>query len=278
MPSAVVLEIGSSSLRAGLGGTDQPRVVRNWENKFPGPKSSPLIRNSAGGWEVDCEWLSVEIENSLFTGSATGGLGVDRYEQGVLFSISGGNKLVNDKMIVEDWTDESANRSKKRSARPSPRAAASSANHPVKCMLEILLESCQVPAICGAAPASLAAFATGRTTALVADFGASETSVSFVENGQVRVCQSYGFGGNWADDFLLKRLETDNFGVPIPEIGSEVKNSMCRVSPTPLAAPPDRMRSAKKAALQTTTPFRLADGTEIDVCKLNLYLCTRNFF
>ena len=254
----LVLDIGSSSIRAGFAGTDQPRIVAPScvGAQDPDRMIFPLnFGQKLGLTEVlplsDPESMACAVDGALY---GAHGLQANRHIHPVLFSRSPNEKK----------------------------------------LIELLFEHSEVPSVFGVHVAALAAYATGRTSAMVADFGASTTSFSYVEDGGVKFHVPYAFGGDTLDGSIMRRLEIENPGMRIPPFYSsnhtatevrtsfhnksclrtvqEVKNSICRVSPTPLPPAPERMRAAKKAAVGLGINFKFPDGTEVDTASVCEYV------
>lgn len=252
----LALDIGSSSVRAGVAGADLPSLVEpacaglehgnlSFPLKFNERRKDCVPRNalsfSGGAWQIDKDSLEIVTDSALFNGNK------HRHTSPIVFSLPVG-------------ASEEISRS----------------------FLEILFEYCEAPAVFAMRSASLSAFAFGRTSALVADLGAAAFAISRVEDGQVTDYRLGGFAGDWLDSAILKRSETE---IPsyyprgsveplfwqrsVQLVIQDLKHSVCRVALTPLQPPPERMRAAKKAVGGLS--YRLPDNTEIDICKnLNL--------
>jgi len=153
-------------------------------------------------------------------------------------------------------------------------------------LLEILFEYSEAPAVFGMKSPALSAFAFGRTSAVVADFGAACFSVSRVQQGIVSNFNLGGFAGDWLDSVILKRAESE-ISAYYPRAGNgnvekqfwdrsvqlvvqDLKHSVCRVALLPLGPPPERVRAVRKSV--GALSYRLPDNTEIDISGICEYV------
>lgn len=250
----LALDVGSSSVRAGLAGSDLPSLVEPacagsehgnliFPLKFNERRKDCIPRNAlsfnGSAWQIDKESLEIVTDSALYQGSNK-----HRHTAPIVFSLPVG-------------ASEEISRS----------------------FLEVLFEYCEAPAVFGMHSASLSAFAFGRTSALVADLGAAAFSISRVEDGKVTDYRLGGFAGDWLDAAISKRADSE---IPsyyprgsveplfwqrsVQLVVQDLKHSVCRVALTPLQPPPERMRAAKKAV--GALSYRLPDNTEIDICKI----------
>ena len=266
----LALDVGSHSVRGGLAGQDQPRTV---ETSAVGVSGGDIVFPCKFGTRrtkthvVDMyeaifdtkkktttnPYLDVVLDTILFPTNGN----VSRHSTPVVFSYPGDRKF-DRKFSTKKY---------------------------VQAMVSSLFEYAEVPAVYARPDAVLAAFACGRTSAVVADFGATQTTMARISEGAVSEISSWKFGGTEFDALVMKRLAAENGG-KFPNIHDDVeesylrrsqlhviqemKQSFFRVSPLTLSPPPERMRAAKKQG--NTIMYKLPDNTEIDVATVYEYM------
>ncbi|CAI0547871.1 unnamed protein product [Linum tenue] len=184
--SAIVLDLGSHTCKAGYAGEDAPKAV------FPsvvGAIDQMEVDNSTNGEQnsaVDSKTAVKDSERKgkrkLYVGSQS--LGFRRDNMEVLSPIKDG--------VVVDWD-----------------IVDSIWDHAFR-TVELMFEKYNVPALFLAKNAVLTSFASGRATALVVDCGGGSTTIAPVHDGYVlqKAVTSCPIGGEYLTDCLLKSLES----------------------------------------------------------------------
>ncbi|CAN1241766.1 Actin-related protein 4, partial [Linum perenne] len=184
--SAIVIDLGSHTCKAGYAGEDAPKAV------FPsvvGAIDQMEVDDNTNGEKnptVDSKTSLKDSERKgnrkLYVGSQS--LGFRRDHMEVLSPIKDG--------VVVDWD-----------------IVDSIWDHAFR-TVELMFEKYNVPALFLAKNAVLTSFASGRATALVVDSGGGSTTVAPVHDGYVlqKAVTSCPIGGDFLSDCLLKSLES----------------------------------------------------------------------
>ncbi|EFJ32170.1 hypothetical protein SELMODRAFT_266988 [Selaginella moellendorffii] len=267
--SAIVVDLGSHSCKAGYAGEDAPKAV------FPSavgsvgekPSSTYYVGNQAIQFRRDF----MEVSPALKDG------------------------LVADWDIVESIWDHAFKERLLIDPKEHPMLLAEASFNPQQHRektVELMFEKYGVPAVFLAKNAVLTSFASGRATSLVADCGGGSTTVAAVHDGYVlhKAVLRSPIGGEVLTDCLLKILESKNVNIrprysfkkkePVngefeivnldfPNttdsyrrymqrvIAADIKETVCRV--------PDGIFDEHSYANIPTTPYELPDGHTIEV-------------
>ncbi|EOA35346.1 hypothetical protein CARUB_v10020534mg [Capsella rubella] len=271
--SAIVVDLGSHTCKAGYAGEDAPKAV------FP----SVIGEIDGTGMDIDdaanTEDAKTNVVESdkekgrrkLYVGSQD--LNVRRDQMEILSPVKDG--------IVTDW-DMVDNLS------PFEHTAAKRKVW----VAEIMFEKYKVPALFTAKNPILISFASGRATSLVVDCGGGSTTISPVHEGYVlqKAVISSPIGGDFLTDCLLKSLESKGIkikprysfkrkeirpgefqvtDVEVPDttesyklycqrmIVSDIKDSICRVPDTPY--------DDKSYSNIPMTSYELPDGQTLEI-------------
>ncbi|XP_071701503.1 actin-related protein 4-like [Rutidosis leptorrhynchoides] len=206
--SAIVVDLGSHTCKAGYAGEDAPKAV------------FPSVIGAIDQMEVD------ENDNSekntgavtdpkskgkrkLYVGSSA--LGYRRDHMEVLPSIKDG--IVTDWDIVESIWDHAFRECLLVDPKEHPMLLAepsSNTQQQREKTSELMFEKYQAPALFLAKNAVLTSFASGRATSLVVDSGGGSTTVAPVHDGYVlqKAVLSSPIGGEFLTDCLIKSLES----------------------------------------------------------------------
>lgn len=206
--SAIVVDLGSHTCKAGYAGEDAPKAV------------FPSVVGSIDQMEVDDpdnpEKNSASAPDSklkgkrkLYVGSQA--LGYRRDHMEVLPTIKDG--VVVDWEYVESIWDHALRECLLVDPKEHPMLLAepsSNTQQQREKVAEIMFEKYQVPALFLAKNAVLTSFASGRATALVVDSGGGSTTVAPVHDGYVlqKAVASSPVGGEFLTDCLIKSLES----------------------------------------------------------------------
>lgn len=154
---------------------------------------------------------------------------------------------------------------------------------------EHFMESAQVPAFFLGDTSVLALYASGRTSGILVDIGASATTIATVSKGSVVDSSTYAVGGDSIDQFISNRIDIDTSMIINTEsflenhklaIVREIKHNSCKCShhallPVSPSAPSSRItRGTRKAPITSPSDavmFKLPDGSEIDVSAVHEY-------
>ncbi|KAL9260217.1 Actin-related protein [Drosera capensis] len=289
--SAIVIDLGSYTCKAGYAGEDAPKAV------------FPSVVGSIDKMEVDdpvsdsnstvktFETEKGKSKRKLYVGTQS--LGYRRDHMEVLSPIKDG--VVTDWDIVDAIWDHAFRECLLVDPTEHPMLLAeSSSNNPYQRerAAELMFEKYKVPALFLAKNAVLTAFASGRATALVVDSGGGSTTVAPVHDGYVlqKAVLSSPVGGEFLSDCLKKSLEskgilikprysfkrkeirpgdfqTVNLDYPSTTesyrlycqkvIASDIKESVCRAPDTPY----------DEAGYSNIpmTPYELPDGQTIEI-------------
>ncbi|CAD5164519.1 unnamed protein product [Musa acuminata subsp. malaccensis] len=292
--SAIVLDLGSYTCKAGYAGEDAPKAV------FPSAVGS--IYQAGATDEVKHEKDSDSMYDSenadkiktrkLYVG--TQALGYRRDHMEVISPIKDG--------VVVDWdiVDNIWNHAFRERLLIDPKEhpmllAEPSFNTPQQRekAAELMFESYKVPALFLAKNAVLTSFASGRATSLVVDSGGGSTTIAAVHDGYVlqKAVSTSPIGGEFLTDCMMKSLESKGVMIKprysfkrkeirpgefqvtvdldIPNttesyklysqraIASDIKESVCRV--------PDTAFEESGYANVPMTPYELPDGQTIEI-------------
>ncbi|KAK6921138.1 Actin family, partial [Dillenia turbinata] len=216
--SAIVIDLGSHTCKAGYAGEDAPKAV------FPSVVGSidqmevddpdNAENNSASASDSKNVVKSFESEKSkgkrkLYVGSQS--LGFRRDHMEVLSPIKDG--VVADWDIIDSIWDHAFRECLLINPEEHPMLVAepsSNTQQQRERTSELMFEKYKVPALFLAKNAVLTAFASGRATALVVDSGGGSTTVAPVHDGYVlqKAVSSSPIGGEFLTECLLKSLES----------------------------------------------------------------------
>ncbi|XP_022871519.1 actin-related protein 4-like [Olea europaea var. sylvestris] len=205
--SAVVVDLGSHTCKAGYAGEDAPKAV------FPSVVGSidqmevddPDIPDKNSGSAPDTKSKG---NRKFYVGSQD--LGFRRDHMEVLSPIKDG--IVIDWDMVESIWDHALRKCLLIDPKEHPMLLAepcSNTQQQREKAAEIMFEKYQVPALFLAKNAVLTSFASGRATSLIVDSGGGSTTVAAVHDGYVlqKAVATSPIGGELLTDCLLKSLE-----------------------------------------------------------------------
>lgn len=216
--SAIVIDLGSHTCKAGYAGEDAPKAV------FPSvvgsidemdiDDSTSTDKNSGSAGESKSNTKTLDSDKGkgkrkLYVGSQA--LGFRRDNMEVLSPIKDG--VVVDWDIVDSIWDHAFRECLLIDPQEHPMLLAepsSNSQQQREKMAEIMFEKYKVPALFLAKNAVLTSFASGRATSLVVDSGGGSTTVAPVHDGYVlqKAVVSSPVGGEFLTDCLLKSLES----------------------------------------------------------------------
>ncbi|KAE9458208.1 hypothetical protein C3L33_09887, partial [Rhododendron williamsianum] len=216
--SAIVIDLGSHTCKAGYAGEDAPKAV------FPSVVGSidqmelddpdNLDKNSESIPDSKSVVRPFDAEKSkskrkLYVGSQA--LGYRRDHMEVLSPIKDG--VVVDWEIVENIWDHALRDCLLIDPKEHPMLLAepsSNSQQQREKTAELMFEKYKVPALFLAKNAVLTSFASGRATSLVVDSGGGSTTIAPVHDGYVlqKAVQSSPIGGEFLSDCLMKSLES----------------------------------------------------------------------
>ncbi|XP_068669665.1 actin-related protein 4-like isoform X2 [Aristolochia californica] len=277
--SAIVLDLGSHTCKAGYAGEDAPKAV------FPSVvgsieqagavdnerDSEAAIDGKSGNRPFEAE--KTKTKRKLYVGSQA--LGYRRDHMEVLSPIRDG--VVLDWDIVDNIWDHAFRERLLIDPKEHPMLLAEpSSNIPQQRekAAELMFEKYQVPALFLAKNAVLTSFASGRATSLVVDSGGGSTTVAAVHDGYVlqKAVATSPIGGEFLTDCLMKSLEskgittvdldfpntTESYKVYSRRvIASDIKECVCRA--------PDAAYDDAGYANIPMTPYELPDGQTIEI-------------
>ncbi|KAL3570894.1 hypothetical protein D5086_028143 [Populus alba] len=191
--SAIVIDLGSHTCKAGYAGEDAPKAV------------FPSVVGSTDQMDVD----DTTSKCKLYVGSQA--LGFRRDHMEVLSPFKDG--------IVADWdmVDSIWNHAFRECLLIDPKEhpmllaePSSNSQQQRERTAELIFEKYNVPALFLAKNAVLTSFASGRATSLVVDGGGGSTTIAPVHDGYVlqKAVASSPIGGELLTDCLLKSLES----------------------------------------------------------------------
>ncbi|GAA0185327.1 actin and actin related protein [Lithospermum erythrorhizon] len=204
--SAIVIELGSHTCKAGYAGEDAPKSV------------FPSVVGSIDQMDIDDANNSensgsapepkAKGKNKLYVGNQAMGFRRDHME--VLSPLKDG--IVADWEIAENIWDHTFKECLLIDPKEHPMLLAepcSNTQQQREKAAEIMFEKYQVPALFLAKNAVLTSFASGRVTSLVVDSGGGSTAIVPVHDGFVlqKAVASSPIGGEFLTDCLIKSLE-----------------------------------------------------------------------
>ncbi|XP_050381392.1 actin-related protein 4-like isoform X3 [Argentina anserina] len=199
--SAVVIDLGSHTCKAGYAGNDAPTAV------FPSVVGS--VDEFSGSADGQRDSDKRKGKHNLYVGSEA--LGYRRDHMEVLPSIKNG--VVVDWDAVEGIWDHAFRDCLLVDPKHHPVLLAEpsfNSQQQRERTAELMFENYQVPALFMVNNAVLTSFASGRATSLVVDSGGGSTAVSPVCDGYVlqKFVSSVPIGGEFLSDCLMKSLES----------------------------------------------------------------------
>ncbi|XP_068649759.1 actin-related protein 4-like isoform X2 [Aristolochia californica] len=213
--SAIVLDLGSHTCKAGYAGEDAPKtvfpsVIGSIEQTgavYNERDSEAPTDDKSGNRPFDAE--KTKTKHKLYVGSQA--LGYRRDHMEVLSPIRGG--IVLDWDIVDNIWDYAFRERLLIDPKEHPMLLAGpSSNTPQQRekAAELMFEKYQVPALFLAKNAVLTSFASGRATSLVVDSGGGSTTVAAVHDGYIiqKAVATSPIGGELLTDCLMKSLES----------------------------------------------------------------------
>ncbi|XP_062158095.1 actin-related protein 4 isoform X2 [Alnus glutinosa] len=280
--SAIVIDLGSHTCKAGYAGEDAPKAV------FPSVVGAidqmevddPEKTENNSGSAVDSKNTvrtldseKVKGKRKLFVGSQA--LGFRRDHMEVLSPIKDG--VVLDWDMVDSIWDHAFRECLLIDPKEHPMLLAepsSNTQQQRERTAELMFEKYKVPALFLAKNAVLTSFASGRATSLVVDCGGGSTTVAPVHDGYVlqKAVASSAIGGDYLSDCLMKSLESK--GITIKPrysfkrketrpgefqrvIASDIKECVCRAPDTPY--------DESAYSNIPMTPYELPDGQTIEI-------------
>ncbi|KAL4633247.1 actin-related protein 4 isoform X2 [Quercus suber] len=216
--SAIVIDLGSHTCKAGYAGEDAPKAV------FPSVVGAidqmdvdeTAITEKNSGSAVDSKNIVKTLDSDkakgkrkLFVGSQS--LGFRRDHMDVLSPLKDG--VIADWEIADCIWDHAFRECLLVDPKEHPMLLAepsSNTQQQRERTAELMFEKYKVPALFLAKNAVLTSFASGRATALVVDSGGGSTTVAPVHDGYVlqKAVASSPIGGEFLTDCLLKSLES----------------------------------------------------------------------
>ncbi|KAH6833369.1 actin-related protein 4 [Perilla frutescens var. hirtella] len=211
--SAIVIDLGSHTCKAGYAGEDAPKAV------------FPSVVGSIDEMETDDADNSNKNSGSAPDSKAKGKckfyvgsqeLGFRRDHMEVLSPVKDG--IVVDWDMVENIWDHAMRKCLLIDPKEHPMLFAepcSNSQQQREKTAEIMFEKYQVPALFLAKNAVLTSFASGRATSLVVDCGGGSTTVAPVHDGYVlqKAVSTSPIGGDFLSDCLLKSLESKGLSI-----------------------------------------------------------------
>eukprot|EP00743_Colponemidia_sp_Colp-15_P003099 GILK01003349.1.p1 GENE.GILK01003349.1~~GILK01003349.1.p1 ORF type:complete len:426 (-),score=47.17 GILK01003349.1:181-1458(-) len=287
--SAIVLDVGSATTRAGYAGEDTPKAV------FPSCVGVFDQGSGADAMQIDSlsAGASEKSHNTYFVGNSAVNFRRDNVEmKGPMES-----GLIKDWDVMEQLWDHAFHKCLLADPKEHPLMVAEPSIHSRQSrekMAEILFEKYQAPAIFLSKSAVLSSFASGRATALVLDVGAKTTYAVPVHDGYAlqKSILKYDVGGDFLTAELLKGLESNDVTVRPPwsftkkvssdgqislthhtfpkthpsyvlfsklEVIRDLKESLCRVAEQAFE------EIAYQSLPNYIVPYELPDGTTVDV-------------
>ncbi|KAJ7531091.1 hypothetical protein O6H91_14G031900 [Diphasiastrum complanatum] len=299
--SAVVVDLGSHSCKAGYAGDDAPKavfpaVVGSIEQtessalmKAEGDSDAKAADTKASTKAADAE--KTNMGRKLFVGNQA--LGFRRDYMEVVPAMKDG--LIADWDVVEAIWDHALRERLLVDPKEHPMLLAEPSFNTQKQRektVELMFEKYQIPAVFLAKNAVLTSFASGRATSLVVDCGGGSTTVAAVHDGYVlnKAIVRSPIGGEVLTDCLLNIMETKNvvirprFSFKRREVRSgefeiikqdfpNTTESYCKYMQRVVAADikeavcrvPDTTFDENGYANLPTTPYELPDGQTIEV-------------
>lgn len=216
--SAIVIDLGSHTCKAGYAGEDAPKAV--FPSVVGSVDQSGAIEDVKSEKDVESNMDSkntVKLSNSdkiktkrkLYVGSQA--LGYRRDYMEVISPFKDG--VVVDWDIVDNIWDHAFRERLLIDPKEHPMLLAEpSSNNPLQRekAAELMFESYKVPALFLAKNAILTSFASGRATSLVVDSGGGSTTVAAVYDGYVlqKAVSTSPIGGEFLTECMMKSLES----------------------------------------------------------------------
>ncbi|KAL1824736.1 hypothetical protein DCAR_0312837 [Daucus carota subsp. sativus] len=288
--SAIVIDLGSHTCKAGYAGEDAPKAV------------FPSVVGSIDQMEVDdpgtpdknsgsVQETKSKEKRKLYVGSQA--LGYRRDNMEVLPTIKDG--VVTDWDMVESIWDHALRDCLLVDPKEHPMLLAEpsfNSQQQREKAAELMFEKYNVPALFLAKNAVLTSFASGRATSLVVDSGGGSTTIAPVHDGYVlqKAVASSPIGGEFLTDCLIKSLESKGLNIKpryafkrkeirpgefqtvdidFPQttesyrlysqriIASDIKECVCRAPDTPY--------DETSYSNIPMTPYELPDGQTIEI-------------
>ncbi|KAL4184382.1 hypothetical protein AMTRI_Chr10g225370 [Amborella trichopoda] len=216
--SAIVLDLGSHTCKAGYAGEDAPKAVfpsvvgsieqSGLDDAVGIEKESQSVSEAKNGIKtIDSD--KAKTKRKLYVGSQA--LGYRRDYMEVLSPIKDG--LVVDWDMVDNIWDHAFRQCLLIDPKEHPMLLAEPSSNPQQQRertAELMFEKYNVPALFLAKNAVLTSFASGRATSLVVDCGGGSTTVAAVHDGYVlqKAVASSPIGGEFLTDCMMKCLES----------------------------------------------------------------------
>ncbi|XP_077223273.1 actin-related protein 4 isoform X2 [Tasmannia lanceolata] len=290
--SAIVLDLGSHTCKAGYAGEDAPKAVFPSTGVDDAVKSeSESVMDSKNIVRPFSDSDKAKGKRKLYVGSQA--LEYRRDHMEVLSPMKDG--VVVDWEIVDNIWDYAFKERLLIDPKEHPMLLAEpSTNTPLQRerTAELMFEKYQVPALFLAKNAVLTSFASGRATSLVVDSGGGSTTVAAVHDGYVlqKAVATSPIGGELLTDCMMKSLESKGIimkprysfkrkeirpgvfqtvDVDFPNttesyklysqriIASDIKECVCRAPDTPF--------DESAYANIPMTPYELPDGQTIEI-------------
>ncbi|XP_011628816.1 actin-related protein 4 isoform X1 [Amborella trichopoda] len=216
--SAIVLDLGSHTCKAGYAGEDAPKAVfpsvvgsieqSGLDDALKVEKESESVSEAKNGIKTSDSDKS-KAKRKLYVGSQA--LGYRRDYMEVLSPIKDG--LVVDWDMVDNIWDHAFRERLLIDPKAHPMLLAEPSSNPQQQRertAELMFEKYNVPALFLAKNAVLTSFASGRATSLVVDCGGGSTTVAAVHDGYVlqKAVASSPIGGEFLTDCMRKCLES----------------------------------------------------------------------
>ncbi|KAI4350889.1 hypothetical protein L6164_005295 [Bauhinia variegata] len=203
--SAIVVDLGSHTCKAGYAGEDAPKAV------FPSVVGAidHMDIDEPDNTEKNSESEKTNGKRKLYVGSQS--LGYRRDHMEVLSPLKDG--VVVDWDIVDNIWDHAFRECLLIDPKEHPMLLAepsSSTQQQRERTAELIFEKYKVPALFLAKNAVLTSFASGRATSLVVDCGGGSTTIAPVHDGYVlqKAVATSRIGGEFLTDCLMKSLES----------------------------------------------------------------------
>ncbi|KHG07777.1 Actin-related 4 -like protein [Gossypium arboreum] len=273
--SAIVIDLGSHTCKAGYAGEDAPKAV------FPSVVGCIDQMDADDDKENnDSETNNNNVDSNkpkgkrrLYVGSQA--LGFRRDHMEVVSPLKDG--VVVDWDIVDSIWDHALKDCLLVDPKEHPMLLAepsSNTQQQRERTAELMFEKYKVPALFLAKNAVLTSFASGRATSVVVDSGGGSTTVAPVHDGYVlqKAVSSSPIGGEFLTDCLMKSLESKGIvikprysfkrkeiqpGVFQRVIASDIKECVCRAPDTPY--------DESAYSNIPMTPYELPDGQTIEI-------------
>ncbi|KAK8619898.1 hypothetical protein V6N13_066396 [Hibiscus sabdariffa] len=273
--SAIVIDLGSHTCKAGYAGEDAPKAV------FPSvvgcidqmDADDDKENNNSETNNRNADSNKLKGKRKLYVGSQA--LGFRRDHMEVVSPLKDG--VVVDWDIVDNIWDHAFKDCLLIDPKEHPMLLAepsSNTQQQREKTAELMFEKYKVPALFLAKNAVLTSFASGRATSVVIDSGGGSTTVAPVHDGYVlqKAVSSSPIGGEFLTDCLMRSLErkgivTVDVDLPLTTesyklysqrvIASDIKECVCRA--------PDAPYDESSYSNIPMTPYELPDGQTIEI-------------